>query len=97
MINSWDSLYSNLYGVEALTFKWISNTRTHLRIADIGVEALNFKWISNDLRSCTSLTSGVDALTFKMKSILSHRLDRACAKRLAGLADIEFYHISRQV
>ena len=26
-----------------------------------------------------------------------YRLDRACAERLAGLADIEFYHIGRQV
>ena len=25
------------------------------------------------------------------------RLDRACAERLAGFADIEFYHIGRQV
>ena len=27
----------------------------------------------------------------------SHRLDRACAERLTGLADIEFYNIGRQV
>ena len=26
-----------------------------------------------------------------------HRLDRACAERLTGLADIEFYDIGRQV
>ena len=82
-------------GVEVLTFKWISNRVLRTAHSSPGIEALAFKWISNWDNLWDNLRIGVEALNFKMKSILSHRLDRACAERLAGLADIEFDYISR--
>ena len=62
MINSWDSLNSNLYVVDALIFKWISNDVIEWWKQEDGVDALIFKWISNvDVKTPSHLTS-VDAL-----------------------------------
>ena len=56
-----------------------------------GVEALTLKWISNGFSWGFLGLPGVNALFFKWISILSHRLDRACAERLANFADYTLY------
>ena len=66
MINSWDSLSSNLYGVDALIFKWIPNFVIFCYLCIAGVDALIFKWISNATSRIVGRTTGVNTLIFKI-------------------------------
>ena len=66
----------------------------HKTLPDFSAKLIEFPQI----RLCTVAKGGVGCILINnVNCYVLHRLDRACAERLAGLADIEFHHIFGQV